>query len=163
VSGMLRSPQRIEDGAGVVALEPAVCGDRSFTFAVGARIHQRDSVASAKKDERVFENAHAVIRNAVEEQHPATIGLPGADFPAVQKNRVGRANVKGFAVDTNLREGSVRLLNEVGCKWAANGMEKRRSYKPSERHSHDRWNEKQDEQDADDVPAHGLHFKNTKN
>ena len=63
---MFGGNEGVQDGTGVVAFKPAVGGNRSFAFAVGARVHEGDAIAGAEEDEGRLEDAHAVIGDPVE-------------------------------------------------------------------------------------------------
>ena len=111
---MLRGDERVYNRAAIVAFEPSVRADRSFALAVRTRIHQSSAIAGAKQEQRVFQNTLAVVGDAVKQLYPRTIRLRGSHFPAAQQNSVPSANVKCFAVNADLREGSIGLLDEVG-------------------------------------------------
>ena len=93
-----------------------------------ARIHQSDAVTGAKQEQRVFEDADAVVGDAVKQQISRSHRLCGSHFPAAQQNSIRSANVQRFALNTDLREGSIGLLDEVGVS-APNGMQEGRSDK----------------------------------
>ena len=162
MGGMFRDHERVENGCSVVVLQATIGGHRSFAFALGASVHQRDAVAGAKKNKCVFEYAHAIVRDAMEEQHPGTIGRDSAHFPAAQENAIGCAYVKRLAVNADLREGSVGLLDEIGGEWAAHGVQEGRRDEPADDHGDQRRSEKKDEEDAQDSLGHGS-FKDTSN
>jgi hypothetical protein len=61
-----RMEQRIDDGAGVVAFEPAVRCDRTFARAVRAGIHHDNAVTGAEKEFGLSNDASAIVGDAVE-------------------------------------------------------------------------------------------------
>jgi hypothetical protein len=62
----------------------------------------------------VFEDPDAIVRDSVEEQNPGAIWMCRANFPTVKKHAIGRSDVERFAPNTELAEGDVGLLDEVG-------------------------------------------------
>ena len=96
---MLGGFQRIDDGARVVAFEPAVGGHRAFAGAVSAGVHHHHAVARQQQDAGVFEDSHAIVGDAVKKEHPIAVGLCGTHFPAAQKDAIGGAHVEVFAMD----------------------------------------------------------------
>ena len=143
---MLGSNQRVNDRARIVALQPSVCRDCALTFSVGARIHQNDAIARAKNNQALLEHTHTIVGDAVEEEHPGAVGMCGANLPATQQNAIRSANVERFTQRSNLCEGSIGLLDEIGRERAADGMQKRRSDEPANHHSNDGRGEKQNDQ-----------------
>ncbi len=83
----LGSAQRVEDGLGVVAFEPAVGGELAFAGAVGAGVHHDDAVAGAEEKFGLGDDADAVVGDAVEEEDPVAVGMIGADDPAAERGR----------------------------------------------------------------------------
>ncbi len=156
ITALLGGNQSVDDGARIVAFEPAVRGDGALARAVGADVHHNDAVAGEEKDAGVFENAHAVIRNAVENQCPIAVGVRGTDFPSSKQDAVRCANVKILAMSVDLTERGISFEDEIGSELPADGMEKRGSEEPSA-HSRQCWREEeQDQQDANEPAAHGF-------
>jgi len=123
---------------------------------VGADVHHNDAVAGEEKDAGVFENAHAVIRNAMENQYPIAVGVRGTDFPSSKQDAVRCANVEIFAMSVDLTERGISFEDEIGSELPADGMEKRGPEKPSA-HGRQCWREEeQDQQDANEPTAHGF-------
>ena len=75
--------------------------------------------------------------------------MGGANFRAVKKNTVGCADVERFAVQADLTEGGVGLLDQVGREGAANGLKKIRSYEPAKNHGNEQWRDEQGEKDPE--------------
>jgi len=50
----------------------------------------------------------------MEEEDPVAIGVIGADYPAVEEDAVGGADVEVFAMAAALREGGVGFADQVG-------------------------------------------------
>src|SRR5205807_937703 len=114
--------ERVDDGAGVGALEPAISRHGTAAGAVGAGVHHDHAVAGSQQEFRMAQDSDAVVGDTVEEEDPIPIGNFRADFPAQEKRSIG---------SPNLEEGGLGLANQVGGELAANGMEKRRAGKPS--------------------------------
>src|SRR5260370_8848891 len=135
ITALLGGNQSVDDGARIVVFEPTVGGDGALARAVGADVHHNDAVAGEEKDAGVFENAHAVIRNAVENQYPIAVGVRGTDFPSSKQDAVRCANVKILAMSVDLTERGISFEDEIGSELPADRMEKRGPEKPS---AHDR-------------------------
>src|SRR5271169_3912638 len=120
----------VDDGLGVVALEPAVGGEMAFAGAVGAGVHHDDAVAGTEEEFGLADDADAVIGYAVEEEDPGAIGAAGADDPAVEQDAIGGADVEVFAMAAGVGEGGVGFADEVWGELAADGVEEAGGYKP---------------------------------
>jgi hypothetical protein len=131
MKGMLGSYKLVENRASIVAFQPTIGGDRTFTLAVGSRVHKRDAVPGAQKKARVFDNPHSIVRDSVKQKDPGTVRMGGADFPAVKKRAIGCSDVERFAVNAILPEQHVGLPDQIRSERAADRMEKRRSHEPS--------------------------------
>ena len=70
MSWMLGRFQCVDDGARIVAFEPAVSGHRAVARAVSAGVHHHHVVAGGQQYESVFEHAHAIVGDAVKKQNP---------------------------------------------------------------------------------------------
>jgi hypothetical protein len=127
----LGEDQRVDDGAGVVAFEPAVGGDGAAAGAVGAGIHHDEAVAGAEQELRVADDADAVVGDAVEEEDPIAVGILRADFPATENCSIGSTNVEILAGGTGDRQGNVGFVDEVGSQLAADGMKECGAGEPS--------------------------------
>ncbi len=123
--------QFVDDGAGVVALEPAVGGDRADAGAVSAGVHHDDAVAGAQQEFRLTNDSDAVVRYTVEEEDPIPIGIFRTDFPTLEKRSVRCAHVEILAGCPRDGEGGVGFTDEIGRELAADGMEKCRAGEPS--------------------------------
>jgi hypothetical protein len=64
----------------VVAFAPAIAPDRSFALAMCAGIHQSNAVTGAKQEQCVFQDADAVVGDAVKQQYPRAIGCAALTF-----------------------------------------------------------------------------------
>src|SRR5216683_4204901 len=128
---MFRREQRIDDGAGVVAFEPAVSGDGAAAGSVGTSVHYDDAVACAQQKFRLADDADAVVGLAVEEEDPVPVWIFGADFPAVEQHSIRRADVEILAGRPTEGEGSIGFADEVGRKFAADGMQEGGAGEPS--------------------------------
>src|SRR5260370_21304755 len=156
ITALLGGNQSGDDGGRIVGFEPTVGGDGALARAVGADVHHNDAVAGEEKDAGVFENAHAVIRNAMENQYPIAVGVRGTDFPSSKQDAVRCANVEIFAMSMDLAECGIVFEDEIGSELPAEGMEKRGPEKPSA-HGRQCWREEEhDQQDANGPAAHGL-------
>ena len=129
--GVFARFERVDDGAGVVALEPAISRHGTAAGAVGAGVHHDHAVAGSQQEFRLAQDSDAVVGDTVEEEDPIPIGNFRADFPAQEKRSIGSPNLEIFAGCPNDEEGGLGLANQVGGELAANGMEKRRAGKPS--------------------------------
>jgi hypothetical protein len=110
---------------------------------VSAGVHHNDTVVGEEQNAGVFENARAVVRDAVENERPIAVGVHGTDFPASKEDAVGRANVEIFAMSVDLPECGIGFTEEVRRELPADGMEKRGSEKPS---THGRQRRREEEQ-----------------
>src|SRR5713101_9409343 len=128
---MLRREQSIDDGAGVVAFEPAVGGNGAAAGTVGAGVHHDYAVAGPQQEFRLADYAHAVVRDSMEGEDPAPIGIFRAHFPAAEKGSVRGAHIEILARPAGDGEGGVGFANEVGSQLAANRMKEGRSGEPS--------------------------------
>src|SRR5260370_29081558 len=156
ITALLGGNQSVDDGARIVVFEPTVGGDGALARAVGADVHHNDAVAGEEKDAGVFENAHAVIRNAVENQYPIAVWVRGADFPSSKQDAVRCANVEIFAMSMDLAECGIGFEDEIGSELPAEGMEKRGPEKPSA-HGRQWWRgEVQEQQEANEPAAPGF-------
>jgi len=155
VRGMFRGDERVEDGARVVAFEPAVGGHGASTFAVGAGVHQYDIVTGTEEEQRVFEDADAIVGDAVKNKNPRAVGLRSAHLPAAKKNAIGSGHGEGFAKRADLCEGGVGLLDEVGGERASNGMKEGWSDKPADDAGDEYGSEEKREGDAEESAGHG--------
>jgi len=149
-----RREQRVHDGAGVVAFEPAVGGDRAFAGAVGAGVHHDDAIAGAQEKFGLPDDADAVVGHAMEEQHPGTVGLGRSDLPAAEENAVGGPNVEFLALRAGDGEGSVRFADEIGREFSADGCEEAGRDQPAPDRRQKRREEQQDQGDADQLSTH---------
>src|SRR5713226_3807258 len=122
--------KRVDDGAGVIALEPAIGGDGAPACAVGASVHHDHAVTGAQQKFRLTNDTHAVVGNAVEEEDPVAIGVFRADFPAAEKRSIRRTYVKILASRPSDGEGNVGFADQIRREFAANGMEESRPGKP---------------------------------
>jgi len=77
------------------------------------------------------DDAGTVIGNAVEEENPAAVGIPGPDSPTAEKRSIGRANVEILAGCPGDGEGDVGFADEIGRQLASDGMEEGRPGEPS--------------------------------
>src|SRR6266436_2457904 len=128
---MLRREQSIDDGAGVVAFEPAIGGDGSAAGTVGAGVHHDHAVAGAQEEFRLADYAHAVVRDAMEDEDPAPIGIFRADFPAAEQGSVRGAHIEILAGRAGGGKGGVGFAKEIGSQLATKWMKEGRSGKPS--------------------------------
>ncbi len=131
VGGMLGSDEGVEDGAGVLAFEPAVGGDGSIALAVGAGIHEDDGVACVQQDLGLIDHADAVIGDAVKRENPVAVGVSGANFPSAQSDAIASGDCEVFEVGAGRLETQIGLMDQVGSEQAALRMKKCGSEKPS--------------------------------
>jgi len=89
------------------------------------------AVAGSQQEFRLAQDSDAVVGDAVEEEDPISIGNFRPDFPAEEKRSIRSANLEIFVGCPRDEEGGLGLANQVGSELAANGMEKRRTGKPS--------------------------------
>ena len=87
----------------------------------------------------------------------------GANLPATQQNAIRSANVECFTQRSNLCEGSIGLLDEIGRERAADGMQKRRSDEPANHHSNDGRGESRMTKMRMSRGIMGVLFKDTRN
>ncbi|GAC1617005.1 MAG: hypothetical protein NVS9B13_03150 [Candidatus Acidiferrum sp.] len=120
---MLGGFQGVNDGASIVAFEPAVSGDGSFTGAMGAGVHHDGVVAGAEEEFRLANDADAIVCDAMKEQDPTSVGMSATDFPAAQTHAVGSDNGEVFAVGTDEAKRCVSFPDEVGSQLPANRVE----------------------------------------
>src|SRR5258708_4984759 len=128
---MFRRKQGVDDGAGVVAFEPAVGGDGAAAGAVGAGVHHDDAVAGAQQEFRLTDDSNAVVGDAVKEEDPTAIGIFRADFPSAEKRSIRSLHVKVLAGCAGGGEGGVSFADEIGRQLAANGVEESGGGDPS--------------------------------
>jgi hypothetical protein len=128
---MLRQEQRVDDGAGVVALEPAIGGDGAAAGAVRSGVHHDDAVTGSQQKLRLTHDSDAVVGDAVEEEDPTAVGIFRTDFPAAEKRSIRGANVEILAGCPGDGEGGVGFANEAGSQLATNGMEEGRAGEPT--------------------------------
>ncbi len=146
--------QGVDNGAGVVAFEPAVGGNGAFAGPVGAGVHHHDTVSGAKENFRLADDADAVVGNTVKKKNPVAVGIFRHNLPAAQKYPVWCANIEILAVCARNREGSVGLADEVEGELAADGVEECGTGKPSGNGGKERREEQENQQDAVEW-AHG--------
>jgi len=103
----------------------------AFAGAVGTGVHHHHAIACAEEKFGLGDDADAVVGDAVEEEDPVAVGEVGADFPAVEHDAVGGADVEVCAVAAGVGEGGVGFADEVGSKFAADGVEEARSDQPA--------------------------------
>ena len=111
---MLALNQRRDDGTSVISFPGSVSGDRSAAFTVVARIHHRHAEIVPQQHARVRQHSCAIIRHAVEQQHPIAIRRAWAQFPASQRNPVRSRHVEVFANCIFFVQRFVRLSNQLG-------------------------------------------------
>lgn len=153
--GMFCGHERVDDGACVAPFEPTLGTHRPFALAMCARVHQGNAITSANKKQRMFKNAYAVVGDAVKQQDPGTVWPRGSDFPAAKQNSIRSANVKRFLVNTDLRKGSIGLLDQVRRKDAPDGMQEGRSDEPAGNDRGQHRKKQQNDEDSHDSPGHG--------
>jgi hypothetical protein len=154
----LRLNELVDDGAGVVAFEPAVGGDGTFAGAVGTGVHHDHTVARAEQEFRLADDADAVVGHAVEKQHPRAVGLGRSDLPAAEKHAVRGANVKVLALRGSDGEGGIGFADEIGGEFSADGMKEPGRDQPTSDRRQKRREEQQDQDDTDQTLTHkGLH------
>ena len=85
----LLGEKSVDDGAGVVALEPAVGGDGAIAGTMGAGVHHDDAVTGAKQKFGMADHADAVVGDAMEEKDPVAVGMIGPDDPAAEEDAIG--------------------------------------------------------------------------
>jgi hypothetical protein len=104
----------------------------------------------------MFQNAYAVVGDAVKQQHPRTVWLRGSDFPAPKQNSIRSVNVKRFLVNADLLKGSIGLLHQVRRKGAPDGMQEGRSDEPADHDRGKHRKKQQNDEDSHDSSGHGL-------
>lgn len=146
--------QCVNDGAGVVAFEPAVSGDGAFTGAVSAGVHHDDTVASAEQYFGLAHDAHAVIGDTVEDNDPTAVGGFWADLPAAEHEAIGGADIEVFAVGADVGESVVGFADVGGRERFEDRMEEVWRDQPTSHAREERREEEQEKSDADESPAH---------
>ena len=146
--------QSVNDRARVFAFEPAVGGRRAFARAVGPRVHHHHSVPGAQQDFRLAGDADAVVRHAVKQQHPGAVGIPGRDLPAGEQHTVRRPHLERLAVRVGERERRIGFANQVGRKFAPDGMQIRGRHQPPRHRCQHRRQEQQNQHHAKDSSTH---------
>ena len=154
--------ESVDDGASVIAFEPAVGGDGTAAGAVGAGVHHDNAVSGAQQEFRLTDDSHAVVRDAVEEEDPIPIGIFRADFPATEKHSIRSANLEILAACPSDGERGICFADEVRSQLAANGMEERRAGEPTGHSRQERWEEQQNQSDAYETVAHKGLCKDTR-
>jgi len=151
--------QRVDDGAGVVAFEPAVGGDGAAAGAMGAGVHHNDAVAGAQQEFRLTDDSDAIVGDAVEDENPAAIGILRPDFPATEKRSIGSLHVEVLAGCADGGEARVGFADEIGREFAANGVEEGRGGEPSGNSRQERREEQQNQSNANQAAAHGAFIR----
>ena len=75
--------------------------------------------------------------------------MGGTDFPTPQEDAIRRSHVKRLAMNADLREGSVGLLEEVRSQGPADRMQERWRNQPTDDRGNERWGEEQEQEDAE--------------
>ena len=140
--------QGVDDGACIIALEPAVGGDGTAAGAMRAGVHHDDAVAGAQQEFRLTDDSNAVVGDAVEEEDPTAVGIFRADFPAAEKRSIRSFHVEVLASSAGGGEARGGFADEIGCQLAADRMEERGGSKPSGHGRQDRREEQQNQSDT---------------
>ncbi len=111
--GFFGSFERVNDGAGVSALEPAVGGDVATAVAVGTRVHHDYRIAVLEEGFGLADDADAIVGNSVKEQHPGAVGIFRAHFPAAQDGAVGSFDDEIVAFAVRVLEAFVGVADKV--------------------------------------------------
>src|SRR6266436_8086264 len=159
---LLRIEESVDDGAGVVAFEPAVGGRGAFAGAMGAGVHHDDAVTGAQEKFGLADDADAVIGDPVKKKHPASVGPGCGNFPAAEHYAVGSANVEVLAMPAGDGEGGVRFADEAGSQFAADGVEVGGADQPAGQSRQERREEQKDESNADQAAAHVVSLEHTR-
>jgi hypothetical protein len=122
---------------------------------VSTRIHHHHVVARAEQNLRLPYYTNAIVRDAMENEHPIAIGLHGTNLPTAQEGAIARAHVKLLMMRAYFGEHSVSFLNEVRGKFPALWMQERRARKPAQARRHDRRRKRKNEEYADRA-SHSL-------
>jgi hypothetical protein len=128
---VLRIEKRVDDGACVVAFEPAVSGDGAAAGAVGAGVHHHDAVAGAKQEFGLADDSDAVVGDAMKNENPTPVRVFRADFPAAKYRSIGSLHLEILAGRAGDGKRSVSFADEIGREFAADGMEECRTSEPS--------------------------------
>ena len=153
------SEEGVDDGARVIAFEPAVGGDRAAASAVGAGVHHDDAVAGAQQKFRLTDDSDAIVGDAVEDEDPVAVGILGADFPSTKRRSIRGFHVEVFAGCAGGGEGGVGFADKIGRQLAADGMKEGRSSEPSGNGGQERREEQQNQSDANQAAAHGAFIR----
>ena len=86
--------ERIGNRNGVVTFLPAVRRHIPAALPVRPRIHHHDTVVMAQENLGCAQDARAIVRNAVEEQHPIAIRRWRSNLPAAQFDAIRRAHIE---------------------------------------------------------------------
>ena len=105
----------------------------------------------------MFEHAHAIVRNAVEEEHPGAVGPGGAHLPSAQQDAICGSNVERLTLHANLRERGVGLLDQVGSERSTHRAQERRRDQPAQHYGQKRREEQQNQGN----PEQAAHFQRT--